>query len=679
MAKNIELLSPAGDMDSLVAAVRTGADAVYLGIGDFNARRNAHNFTTDDFADAARYLRVRGVRSYLALNTLVRDDEMAQALDIAKSAARSGVDGFIVQDIGLATALKQTLPDIPLHASTQMAANSPEVMPYLKQLGFERVVTARELSREQLKQMCKAGKEHSIEIEHFVHGALCVCLSGQCYLSAAIGGRSANRGMCAGSCRLPFGINTPEEYALSLKDLSLVDYIGEMIDMGVASLKIEGRMKDAEYVGAATAVCRAAIDGTAIDEKLKQQLSDIFSRSGFTHKYYSGIGDTMKGVRTAADTKASKDAKAGIHALYRAERACVTLDGSFTVKANAPAALTLCDGKNTVTAQGEIPQKAINRPLDEEFALSKLSKTGQTPFVIENIDCDIEGGLTLSAAALGNLRRDALQKMEQARERIGKVRFNELSPLEILQPAKTKQKTVLRLEHSSMLPEDITVDAVIIPAGEECGFAGTLIAEVPRRLIDKNEITRRLEISAKQGIKYALCNNIRSVQIAKDMGFLVIYGWLMNTFNSRSLAAASQNGAKAAVLSFELTLEQAKAIKGNVPCGVVAYGRLPLMLNHTCAKEGNFKGCNQKGCNMVLTDRTSAKFPVLCADGAREILNSRPLWMADRKGELADFDFLVLYCTNEDKDTVRKVVNGFANERSAPAEFTRGLYYRGVK
>ncbi len=677
--KKIELLSPAGDMDSLIAAVRTGADAVYLGIGGFNARRNAHNFTTQDFDDAARYLRVRGVKAYLALNTLVRDDEMNAALDIAISAARSGADGFIVQDIGLAAALKQILPDIPLHASTQMAASSPEALPYLKELGFERVVTARELSREQLKQMCVEGKKHNIEIEHFVHGALCVCLSGQCYLSAAIGGRSANRGMCAGSCRLPFGINSPKEYALSLKDLSLVDYIDEMLQMGVASLKIEGRMKDAEYVAAATAVCRAAIDGTTPDNLLKQQLSDIFSRSGFTHKYYSGIGDTMKGVRTAADTKASKYAKAGIHALYRTERASVALSGSFTVKKDMPVTLTLCDGKNTVTAQGDVPQKAINKPLDESFAAAKLSKTGQTPFVINNIECDMENGLTLSASALGDVRRTALQKMEQARAQMREVKVNALAPLKSAQEQTTKQKIVLRLEHSNMLPDSINVDAVIIPAGEQYDFSGEVIAEIPRRLIDGQEIVRRLEISAKQGITYAVCNNIRSVQIAKDMGFSVIYGWFMNVFNSRSLAAAEQNGASGAMLSFELTLEQAKAVKGNIPRGIIAYGRLPLMLNTTCAKDGNFNGCAQKGCNMTLTDRTGARFPVLCADGARELLNSCPLYMADRKCEIKDFDFLVLYCTNEDKDAVRKTVNDFLAGATPPAEFTRGLYYRGVK
>lgn len=677
--KKTELLSPAGDMDSLVAAVRTGADAVYLGMGNFNARRNAHNFTQQDFCDAMHFLRVRGVKGYLTLNTLVSDEELPKALDIAISAAKAGVDAFIVQDIGLATALKQVLPDIPLHASTQMAASSIEVFPYLKQLGFERVVTARELSREQLHQMCDEGKKHNIEIEHFVHGALCVCLSGQCYLSAAIGGRSANRGMCAGSCRLPFGVNTPEEYALSLKDLSLVDYIGEMADMGVASFKIEGRMKDAEYVAAATAVCRAALDGDVVDEKLRGQLRDIFSRGGFTHRYYSGTGGTMKGVRTAADNQISKDAKAGIHALYRTERGNVKLNGSFAVQKDKPISLALTDGKNTAIAYGDVPQIAINKPLDEQYAVDKLKKTGDTPFVIEGIDCDIDKTLTVRAASLGDVRRKALEEIENARAKIPEIKVGNIENIEIKPKKAQPQKLVLRVEHKCMLPQNPKVDAVIIPAGEECSFDGEIIAEVPRRLIDGKEILRRLNISKQQGIKYALCNNIRSVQIAKDTGFQVIYGWFMNVFNSRSLAAAEHNGAVSAMLSFELGLDQINEIKGNIPKGLLAYGRIPLMLNSTCPKEGNLSGCAQNGCNMTLTDRMGAKFPVLCADGAREILNSRPLWMADRKSEISGLDFLVLYCTNESPQEINGIINAFIKGEKSKNEFTRGLYYRKVK
>ena len=306
-----ELLSPAGDMESLIAAVRTGADAVYFGMGNFNARRNAHNFTQQEIFDAMRYLKVRGVKGYLTLNTLVSDKELPYAIDTAVCAAKAGVDAFIVQDIGLAMALKQVLPDIPLHASTQMAASSIEVFPYLKELEIERVVTARELSRAQLKQMCDEGEKYNVEIEHFVHGALCVCLSGQCYLSAAIGTRSANRGMCAGSCRLPFGINSPDEYALSLKDLSLVDYIGEMMDMGVAPILMESGM---HCVGCPSAQAESieeacmvhGTDADALVEKIENEFPSVIENGAII-----GCGKHEDLLRNCAEYKEISDSQMG--------------------------------------------------------------------------------------------------------------------------------------------------------------------------------------------------------------------------------------------------------------------------------------------------------------------------------------------------------------------------------
>ena len=675
----IELLSPAGDMDSLVAAVRTGADAVYLGLWDFNARRNAGNFTAESFAQAARYCRVRGVKVYVALNTLVRDDEMERAANAAVAAARAGADAFIVQDLGLARVLRTVLPDIPLHVSTQMAANSPAALPYLKMQVFNRAVAARELSKEQLRDFCSAGKACGVETEAFVHGALCVCLSGQCYLSAAIGGRSANRGMCAGSCRLPFGLKNSEEYALSLKDLSLISHIEELTAMGVASLKIEGRMKDAEYVAAATAVCRAAIDGKPRDEKLFDLLSRIFSRSGFTSRYFTGFGSTMRGVRTAADAEVSKAAKAGIHELYRVERGRVALSGKLTVSENSPARLTLSDGKHMAEAAGDIPQAAVSKPLTAEYARDKLSKTGETPFVIERLDCDIADGLALSASALNQLRRTALDEIENYRARLEDINIGILPPAYGTSTRQGRQRIYARFECAEQIPDEPDVDGIIIPAGVSVGgFSGEIIAEVPRRLLPEEEIIRRLEICRKNGVKKALCNNLQSVEIAKKSGFIPVYGWFMNVFNSYALKAAGDNGAKEAVLSFELSLAQAGHIKGNVERGLLAYGRLPLMLLSSCPKDGSC-GCGSSGCGLTLTDRTKTKFPVLCADGARELLNSKVLWMADRAGELEGYDFLVLYFTTEDKNSVRQVIEDFKAGENPPLEFTRGLYYRAVK
>lgn len=675
----IELLSPAGDYDSLVAAVRTGADAVYLGLSDFNARRNAVNFDIDSFSSCAAYLRRNGVKAYITLNTLIRDDEMPRAVKLATQAALAGADGFIIQDIGLADMIKSVLPEMEIHASTQCAANSPSAIPFLANHGFCRTVVAREMSCEQMSQMCREGKKYNVEIESFVHGALCVSLSGQCYLSAAIGTRSANRGMCAGACRLPFGINSPDEYALSLKDLSLIDSIPQMIDIGVASLKIEGRMKDAEYVAAATAACRAAIDGEGRNEKLNGLLKDIFSRGGFTNRYFTGVGDSMQGVRLASDKKVSDSAKTEIHELYRKERSRIPLDCKLTVLKNTPAKLELSDGANEVAAVGKMPEIAKTRPIDKSYALGKISKTGDTPYFINNFELTADNNLTLSGSALGELRRTAVSLLDKKREELLPVKVENAEYKEQKRQTNLPQKLYIRVENVSQLPDNIDADGIIIPAGEECPKTDIEVAaELSRRLLPESELEKRLDKCISQGIKKIVCNNIASVEIVKRKGLLPIYGPFMNVFNSYSLQSAKKDGAKSAILSFELSLANMQTIDNCLPKGIISYGYLPLMLMAVCPRDGK-SGCKSDGCGMKLCDRTGTEFSVLCRDGARELLNSRPVWMADRTEELLGIDVQILYFTEETKSEVEDIVKKYKINAAPTGEFTRGLYYRAVK
>ncbi|MBO7519188.1 MAG: U32 family peptidase, partial [Clostridia bacterium] len=289
----MEILSPAGNFQSLTAAVRSGADAVYLGLKNFSARRNAENFDLDGLREAIKYCRIRGVKVYVALNTMIKESEMPKAVSAAADAYNCGADAFIVTDLGLISVLHRELPEATLHASTQMTVHSPAAIKSLKRLGIKRVVLAREMSREAIKEFCKAAAKENIEVEVFVHGALCMCVSGQCLLSSVLGGRSGNRGLCAGPCRLRFSAAEEDRYDLSLKDLSLVPYIKELESFGVKSVKIEGRMKRPEYVAAATAACRAALDGRE-DLRLQSALKNVFSRSGFTDGYYtSRLGADM--------------------------------------------------------------------------------------------------------------------------------------------------------------------------------------------------------------------------------------------------------------------------------------------------------------------------------------------------------------------------------------------------
>ena len=292
----LELLSPAGSMDALRAAVQNGADAVYLGLARCNARQGARNFSPDELREAVKYCHIRGVKVHLTLNTLLSDREMPQAAELIRTAAACDVDAFIVQDLGVVQLCRQMAPQIALHASTQMSIHNLDGVQQAAKMGVSRVVLARELDRAAIAYICR---NSPVEIEVFVHGALCMCYSGQCYMSAVIGRRSGNRGQCAQPCRLPYGYSRQEDkYPLSLKDNCLLSYLRELEQMGVSSIKIEGRMKRPEYVATATRIYRAVLDGAPVDRQHLSDLQRAFSRQGFTQRYYTdGPGREMLGIR----------------------------------------------------------------------------------------------------------------------------------------------------------------------------------------------------------------------------------------------------------------------------------------------------------------------------------------------------------------------------------------------
>jgi collagenase-like PrtC family protease len=307
-----ELLAPAGSPEALSAAIRAGADAVYMGASGFNARIGAANFTPESLKYEIARAHEAGVRIYLTLNTLVYDREIGDLLKTAEAAYLAGADALIVADLGVASILRRTFPDFPLHASTQMSGHNLEQAKLLAGLGFERMVIARETSREDLALVCR---ESPIEIEAFVHGALCVCHSGQCLFSSIVGGRSGNRGLCAQPCRLPYSdAKGGKGYPLSLKDLSLAPHLPELIEMGVSSLKVEGRMKPPEYVAGVILIWRRLLDeGRGANAEEMRRLAEIFSRQGFTDGYYVGnIGKNMLGIRTESDKARSASQKTRI-------------------------------------------------------------------------------------------------------------------------------------------------------------------------------------------------------------------------------------------------------------------------------------------------------------------------------------------------------------------------------
>ncbi len=664
---NFEILAPAGSMESLIAGVRSGANAVYLGGPMFNARRNAGNFDNEELNTAVEYCHARGVRVYLTLNILVSDDEMKSAYDLVKTALEAGVDAFIVQDIGVAKMINEHFPNARLHASTQMSIMSPKGVEYAKELGFSRVVLPREMSLDEIREI----KENTdLELELFVHGALCMSVSGQCYLSSMLGSRSGNRGLCAQPCRLPFTSNANKDArALSLKDLSLIDHLAKLD--GITSLKIEGRMKRPEYVSAAVTAVKKAVEGT-LDEHDKNELSGVFSRSGFTDGYLTGKrGGAMFGYRTKDDVVAAKEVLRDISRNYDRENALLPIDMHFTCRKGEKAVLIASALGKTVTVDGDIPEKAINKPMSNETIIMRLSKLGGTQFYVGDITAEIDDGLILSASSINDMRRRAVEELSKTKK--SEVLSKAFTPIIKAEKNATPYYTA-SFNDASQIPDRHPFKRVFIPIDSSLedfidNRAGVVI---PRGLFGQEEkIRQRLEKLKKAGVRTALCGNVGSYRLCEELGFETYGDFGLNIYNS--LSAKSFNNP---ILSFELSLSQANSICAE-NTGVIVYGKVPLMLTRNCPVKAE-KGCYECGKRGMLTDRKGFEFPVICSDyPCVEILNSVPIYMLDRLDEVKT-DFAHFYFSTETRKEVEAVIDKIGKKEKSVEKFTRGLYYRGT-
>ncbi len=674
----MELLAPAGSWDAMVAAVRCGADAVYLGGGDFNARRHATGFVADPAAPhslraATAFCHARGVKVYVALNTLVTDRELPAALDVAKAAAEAGADALILQDRGLARCVRAVCPTVRLHASTQLTCHTPAGADRLREDGFCRVVLAREMTESEIA----ACAEHGLELEVFVHGALCMSVSGQCLLSAMLGGRSGNRGLCAQPCRLPFAADrVPKgDCALSLKDNSLIHHLPALQRAGVTSLKIEGRMKRPEYVAAAVSSFRRALDGLPTDQQLEKDLQAVFSRSGFTDGYFTGKRDTtMFGTRRYEDvTAADRGVFTRLSRLYEKERPAVAVVAHFTLLPHG-SFLMLSDGTHTVTVTGPCPEQAQTRPLSRERVAEQLQKTGGTPVWVSDVTAEMGAGLTLPLSAINALRREAVTALLTARAAAPAPTFGEVPPVTTL-PDGLLSGVVARVADASQIHG--TADWWVVPLGVTPAVP-CFGVEIPRGLFGKEDVLRRqLKTAAQNGATFALCGNIGAFSLAQEAGLSPVAGWSMHITNAHALAAAAESGAQAAVLSSELTFPQQRFAENNGCVGLFAYGRQPLMLMRNCPVKGA-DGCAACGGNgHTLLDRKGAVFPVMCNGGCAELLNSVPLYLADRLPQLQRYAFVYLHFTDESPERVAQVVEEYRVGGTPPSAFTRGLYDKG--
>lgn len=705
-----ELLAPTGSPEALEAAFLAGADAVYLGGSRFNARMNAHNFDPAELREAVTHAHRMGGRVYLTLNTLVWDRELSAVLEAAYEAAAAGVDALIVADPGAAALIRAALPSLPLHASTQLSGHNAAVGETLAQWGFSRFVIARETT---LSDLSAAVAGNPLEVEVFIHGALCVSHSGQCLFSSVVGGRSGNRGECAQPCRLPYGCaakaraprpadrrggrashTEAEAYPLSLKDLSLAAHVPALLESGVSSLKIEGRMKSPGYVSGVTAIWRRLLDeGRAATPEEMTALEELFSRGGFTDGYQTGrVTHSMMGIRSESDKERTVAAEKRALSVKHPPRLPVSME--FTATQGCPVTLTATAPlfrwdptaqAVTVTARGEVPAPSDTVTLTADTAEKQLTRTGGTPYQARRLRSRVEEGLMLPVARLNALRREALEALDTARmaampnpaEGYGPVSAEQVTEALLKGASHPASRGTAKVKRTARFytPEQITpaaigyFDLLYLPLGKAHPAAVPVEKRgilMPPVIFDREAETVRRELAAalQSGICHILVGNIGHLALIRETvtacspdGEVTLHGDLrLNTANTLAAARLLSLGPVDLILSPELTLPRMRDISaalsdyGHITAtAAVVYGRLPLMLLEKCAIREIYRAmkpeaicreiCGQNAA--MLKDRMGKEFPVLREDspagtGHRNVVyNSLPTGMSDRAEELA--------------------------------------------
>ena len=687
----IEILAPVGNEEMLRAAVFSGADAVYLGFSGFNARTSANNFNADTLKDAVTFCHARGVAVHVALNTTVYGGELPALEQAIRAVAASGADAVICQDLAVATLIGKIAPQLPRHGSTQMSVHSLQGALELKELGFTRVVLARELSMPEVEHITK---HCGIETECFVHGALCMCVSGQCYMSAFLGGRSGNRGSCAGPCRLPFEANALPEgkpgrlHHLSLKDNSVIDKLDKLQALGVASAKIEGRLRTPEYVAAAVSACLAGREGRAYDRDL---LKNAFSRSGFTSGYLDGkIDGTMFGVRSEADAEQTKKTLPMLRELYRRERSRVPVKMKLEIEEGGEKlTVTDADGSRAFAYGDAEPQPARTDPT--ESLHRSLAKTGGTPFAVEDQDIAVEmdgGPWFIPGSAVNELRREALDALLKKREVLRPWPTTEehvpALPLRTLPPHRTLRA---RFESWEQVPERALdgIEYLILPIAQADRVprewrAKTLL-ELPRVMFGKLEEDTARRIAATQDAGFAgyEVSNIAHLRLCRGLPMSGSFG--LNITNQLAAQFYADNGLGSMLILPEVKDSDISTIAPThngrpVPTGVLVYGHMPLMVTRACPLQ-NIHDCAHCDKTGVLTDRKAKKFPVRCGLGVRTIYNPVPIYMGDKPGALT-VDYGVAYFTLESREEAAKILEMIRTHAPFEGDFTRGLYFKGT-
>ena len=677
----MELLAPAGTYDCLVAAVNSGADAVYFAGKGFGARSFAGNFSEDEIRRAAEFCGLRNVRTYLTVNTLVFDRELAELEKFIKVITKAGIDAVIVQDLGVLRVIREMSPDIELHGSTQMTVHSADGVRELEKLGVSRVVLSRELSGKEISEIINTA---SAEAEVFVHGAMCMSYSGQCLMSSVIGGRSGNRGKCAQPCRLPYSSDGKNQrFYLSLKDMSLAEHIRELSDMGVASLKIEGRMKGEKYVSEVVSIYRRLIDENRTpDKKELDRLNRVFFRGGLTDGYFTDKKGKSMFAFDKPDNPYLKNSDEGMEIrekqLPAKIRACFAED-------EKPMILIEC-GEYSAKVEGDFTvEAAAKRAATEESVAAQLCKTGGTAFYIEDTDISLKGELFLPVSSLNELRRKAVGRLEE--EILSGIRNKRLNKREEKLPEPTEWErgcvcSVLNMEQYRAVRK-YNFKRIYVPlhlASELVDDKDRVVISLPVILRGEQRDKCRIELEKlrQRGICKAEISTIDALPLCE--GYEVYGSQRLNITNSIASDEYRKKGLSGICLSAEMNLGQMRDIVKSVPAEAVAYGRIPIMITENCMLK-NMDKCPCGGVGKIV-DRTGTEFPVVRdGDACRSVvLNSVPLYMGDKLEDLkrtgAD---LRLIFTTEDADRVNEICEDyFSGIKSGEFKFTRLHYYKSA-
>jgi len=715
----LEISSPAGSPEGVIAAIQNGADSVVLGFKEFNVNTNADNFTFDEFGRALEYCRIRGVKAYLALNTLATDYELPVIAYQAKEASRYGVDAIIIQDLGVMQAVKEAVPGIPIHASTRMSVHNLEGVKMAAAMGFSRVVLARELSRKKIIHICRYAP---IEIEIFVHGTLCMSYSGQCYMSSLTGSKSSNRGQCSEPCQLDYSTaGHTITYPLGLKDNCLVRYLEDIEAIGVTSIKIEGRSRRPEYSALVTGVYSRAVRGEkAPTQESIRMLQRNFSRQGFTDGYYTDRCDPdMLGVR--------EEEKRSDTALFSLTRRSY-LNGEFqrvpirfvgSVKNGKRIKLAAADDKNNSSVvYGPVPEQAFHRELTTAYMQTQLHKTSGTPFVCLGVKTTVDPGLTIPTSSFSDMSREIFAEILEKRKPTSMRAEGEYSPVwmnseddvEIIPGlfdenttsyVETKPKhdtqqvftlSVTGVNQLSEELEELKPKLIYIPVTEfdyESPMLTrflkndeiTIAVSLPRVIHDneKKKIAGVLGRAKKHGVENALVGNIGHIQFAKKHGMTVRGDFGFNVYNSETLYVLQKLGLKSATISFEMPLREIRELSKPIDTELITYGRLPLMITESCIVRNSTEACTCDSFTGLVNDQ-GALFPVEPDFGCRNLLlNSKKLFMADKRRTISSLGIWAerLYFTTENAIecvTVLKRYMGLSD--FTPPGYTRGMYFR---